>query len=83
MSFKNLNNQMFDLVYENSDKVVWELEDAAYFQTLTRSPFFEGGATIQSLWTDGEHFKAVFTFNKGLVLDGSSGLKIATYQAGN
>lgn len=80
MSFKDFSNEMFNLVYNNSDKVVWEIEDKNYLEHLLGNESFEEHATIESMWTDGSGFKAQFTFDKGYVIEGDVGLKVATYK---
>ncbi len=80
MSFKELSDEMYDLVYNNSDRVVWEIEDKNYFEELTKDTELEGRVNIESLWTDGKLFKASFTFNKGYVVNPEGDLKISSYK---
>ena len=80
MSFKHFSNEMFDLVYNNSDTVVWEIEDKKYLEHLLGNKEFEEHATIEQMWTDGAAFKAKFTFDKGYIMDSDIGLSVATYK---
>lgn len=80
MSFKELSEEMYDLVYDNSDKVVWEVRDKRYFEQLTRDTGFEGKARIESMWSDGDSFKATFTFDKGYIASTDANLKVVSYK---
>ena len=80
MSFKNLSHEMFDLVYKNSSRVVWEIEDKQYFEELSKNKKFEKHVNIEYMWTDGKTFKASFTFDKGFIIDPEIGLKVSSYK---
>lgn len=81
MSFKDFSDEMFELVYNNSHKVVWEIEDKAYLEELAHNKEFEEHANIENMWTDGDQFKASFTFDKGYLLDGNVGMKVSSYKS--
>ncbi len=80
MSFRDLNQKMFDLVYNNSEKVVWEIEDKQYLEELSKNKDFEKHINIECMWTDGKIFKASFTFDKGYIIRSNVELKISSYK---
>ena len=80
ISFKDLSREMFELVYNNSDRVVWEIENKQYLEELSRNKKFEEHVNIEYMWTDGKKFKASFTFDKGFILDPDVGLKVSSYK---
>jgi hypothetical protein len=80
MSFRDFSDEMFDLVYNNSHKIVWEVEDKAYLKELSKNKEFEKHVNIENMWTDGERFKAEFTFDKGYIMDANAGLKVSSYK---
>ena len=80
MSFKELSDEMYNLVYNNSDAVVWEIEDKGYFKELTKDDGFKCNANLESMWSDGDSFKASFTFNKGCVVNSEGDFKISSYK---
>ena len=80
MSFKDLSHEMFELVYNNSDRVVWEIENKQYLEELSRNEEFESHANIEYMWTDGKTFKASFTFDKGFIIDSNIGMKVSSYK---
>lgn len=79
--YKDFNHELYDLVYNNSEKVVWEIEDQKCLERMLKSRDFEEHANIHSMWTDGEKFYAKFTFGKGYLVDNQAGLKVASYQS--
>ena len=80
MSFKDLSHEMFELVYNNSDRVVWEIENKQYLKELSKDKKIEEHVNIEYMWTDGKKFKASFTFDKGFILDPDVGLKVSSYK---
>jgi hypothetical protein len=80
MSFKEFSDEMFDLVYNNSHKIVWEIEDQEYLNELSQNKDFEEHAHIDNMWTDGKSFKAAFTFDKGYIMNANVGLKVSSYK---
>ena len=78
--YKNFNHELFNLVYNNSDKVIWEIEDKECFERMLSSKEFEQHATVHCMWTDGENFQATFTFDDGYLVEEDAGLKVAAYQ---
>ncbi len=80
--FKDFNPELYDLVYSNSDKVVWEIQDKECFEKMLKSDDFERFAKIHSMWTDGNNFRAIFTFDKGYVMGyKNTGLRVASYSS--
>lgn len=81
--FKQINNRMFDLIYEDSGSVVWEIEDLGYYQELVKNKEFSKNVETDSLWTDGEGFRAKFKFKGGVLLNNDHNangkLRVATF----
>lgn len=80
MSFGEFSDEMFDLVYNNSHKIVWEIEDKTYLEELSKNKEFEDHVHVESMWTDGEAFKATFTFDTGYVMDKNGRMKVSSYK---
>ena len=79
--FRAFNHELYDLVYNNTDKVVWEIEDKNCFEEMLQNRDFEKHANIHCLWTDGTKFKALFTFDTGYIVDPTAALRVASYKS--
>lgn len=70
VGFEDFNDVLYDLVYENSDKIVWEIKDMALLEELMKNKEFNDSVEIETMKVtqDGD-FKAFFIFKKGVVID--------------
>ena len=79
--FHDFSEELFDIVYNNSTSVVWELEDRKFFDELVESGWFDSGAVeIQNIsWNSTWWFKATFTYKTGVIFNSLKGkINIAT-----
>jgi len=67
--FNNLTGRVYDIVYGNSDKIIWLIEDRKFYARLCENKDFEKAVDSVNSWTDGENFKAMMTFKKGAVFN--------------
>lgn len=68
-TFEDFDDETFDLVYGNSNKIVWRIEDKERFEKLLSLEWFTNHITIINLRTDGKNFKASFQFTKGQLIN--------------
>jgi len=79
--FQKLDEYLYDEIYKDSDKVVWEIESASLFEKLTTNKEFCHNAEILSLWTNGDDFKGKFILKRGFILSGRNAkMQVATYR---
>jgi GTP pyrophosphokinase len=67
-SFSEMDRKMFDIIYGNTDKILWQVEDKKFYQSLLENKGFSRAVKNVTLWSDGERFRAMFSFEKGLVV---------------
>ena len=67
--FNDFSEDLFDVVYNNSTSVVWELEDKSFFDNLVESGWFDTESVeIKSIkWTSKWDFKATFIYRNWVV----------------
>ena len=67
----DFNEELFDVVYNNSTNVVWELEDKEFFDELIENGWFDSEwVEVQSIeWTSNGSFKAIFNFKNWVVIE--------------
>ncbi len=60
--FKDFNEELFDVVYNNSASVVWEIEDKKFFKVLLIQKFFDSKNVdlISLKWDLNGWFKVIF-----------------------
>ncbi len=69
--FQDFSEELFDVVYNNSTSVVWELEDREFFNELVESGWFDSEAVeIQNIvWNSQWWFCATFVYKNGVIFD--------------
>jgi (p)ppGpp synthase/HD superfamily hydrolase len=67
--FEDCTNDMFDIAYRHPEKLIWQLKDKEQFRKLCADPNFEKNAHIVELDSDGTHFRALFQFVDGHLID--------------
>jgi len=67
--FAGLNRDMYDIIYDNGEKIVWVVEDKKFFEKICQSKDFSRAVDNMKIWTDGLRFKGVFSFKKGVVIN--------------
>jgi len=69
--FHDFSENIFDIVYNNSSNVVWEIEDKKVFDSLVESGWFDTESVdikkIESDWKT--KFKVFFIYNSGSTFD--------------
>jgi len=68
-SYRDLNKDVYDIVYKNSNQVVWIIQDRKFYANLCQSDEFNKSAGKVRFHSDGKDFKASFNFRKGMVID--------------
>lgn len=65
-SFKNFSHDLYDLVYSNTDKIVWEIDNLEWFEKLAANKDISDHIEIESMCMEGDGvFQALFMFKKG------------------
>ena len=62
--YHNFDSETFNLAYQNTDTIIWEVEDKERFEELLTNEVFKEYIQIDSLRTDWTNFKAKFNFKK-------------------
>lgn len=65
--FFEISNYMYDMIYKNSDRVIWIIEDKSFYADLCNDRNFYNIVDLLSLWSDGNNFKAAFSFKNGII----------------
>lgn len=82
--FESFGEQLYDLIYKNSNVVTWEISDLEVYHKLLETKEFNENATVTSLWTDAKIFKVEFYFTKGFLLTGkASKLQVKSFNSLN
>ena len=68
-AYRNLGSKTYDIIYKNSDQVIWTVSDQNFYKRMCQSEDFEKCARVVSLWSDGKRFRANFFFKEGVVLE--------------
>lgn len=80
-SFHNFNDNIYKLVYDDSDKIIWEIEDIEVYEQLCLMETFKNGSEVISMWTNGKNFKFQFRFKQGFIFEQPNlRLKIASFK---
>ena len=80
-TFEELDKELFELVYANSDKIVWEVTDIHNFQRLCENENFEKSAKIILLEYVDHKFRSYFQYNKGHLLpEDETKMRVASFQ---
>ncbi len=79
--YQNFNDDVYKLVYEDSDKIIWEIEDMTIYENLCNLSDFQSYIDVISMWTNGRQFKVLLSFKKGYVIDEPNiSLKISSFK---
>ncbi len=72
--FSDFTEELFDIAYNNSTSIVWELEDKSFFDELLNSWWFDNEAIeIKSIiWTSEWNFKVRFIYKKWMIFKNMS-----------
>ncbi len=72
--FSDFTEELFDIAYNNSTSIVWELEDKTFFDELLNSWWFDNEAIeIKSImWTSKGNFKVKFIYKKWTIFKNMS-----------
>ena len=65
--FFEISNDMYDMIYKNSDRVIWTIEDKLFYADLCKDKNFYNSIGLLSLWSDGINFRAAFLFKNGII----------------
>ncbi|MDD3284694.1 MAG: HD domain-containing protein [Patescibacteria group bacterium] len=65
--FFEISNYMYNMIYKNSDRVIWTIEDKSFYSDLCNDKNFYNTISLLSLWSDGKNFRAAFSFKKGII----------------
>lgn len=80
-SFQNFNEDIYRLVYEESDKIIWEIENLEFYEEFCNIYNLHQQCDIISMWTNGKVFKVYFYFKKGFVIEQPNvSLKISSFK---
>jgi (p)ppGpp synthase/HD superfamily hydrolase len=73
VSFKDFSHNLYGLVYSNTDKIVWEIDNLEWFEKLASNKDLGDHIEIESMRMEsGNIFQALFMFKKGHVFDFSN-----------
>lgn len=79
--FDNFEEQLYGLVYNNSNTVIWIIEDKALYEKLIETSEFNDNVATLSLWTDSTKFHVSFYFKKGILInEKNTKMKIHTFK---
>ncbi len=68
-TFQNFTGNMYDYVYNNSSKIIWEINDFKWYHQLCQDKEFARKIQPISLWATNTNFKAIFYFKQGFIID--------------
>ena len=77
--FKDFSKDLYSLVYENSDKIVWEVEDFSWLEKLVKISEFNKCTDIKTMRSEqGGYFSATFVFKHGCIINSRGKLRVAS-----
>ena len=79
--FQKIGRKEYDIIYKNSDKIMWTVNDRKFYSTLCQSEEFNKSTGNIRFWSDGKKFKAFFYLQKGMVIKNqTSRLEISRFK---
>ena len=68
-SYLDFNKHIYDIVYKNSDKIIWTVSDVDFCRKLCQNDGFDISSRNVCFHYDGRNFRADFIFKKGFVIE--------------
>ena len=77
--FKDFNEELFDVVYNNSTNVVWELENKVLYKELLEQKWFMESVNVKSISVKLNKFIVLFSFKNWFTTKNISNLSVGKY----
>ncbi len=80
-SFENIDNEMFGLVYKNSNTIIWKIDDINMYKKMCENKNLNGKINFLSVAGNANWFEASFQFKEGAVLGEDVKFSISSFRS--
>jgi len=78
-SFKNIDSEMFGILYKDINSILWKIEDRNTYKSMCENEELDGKIEFISVSGSPTWFLAIFKFKSGAIIEEYEKLKISSF----